>query len=122
MRAVEPLVAKDMVRLTLAPITSPFPPLLRVNVRQQDMPGVMRSGAVVQLKARLMPPPPMTVPGATTLPETSGLRAWVRRIALSGRCRSSGGLTICGSILIEACANADLAVSDRWLPRGCEPR
>ena len=63
-RAVEPLVAKGSVRLTLAPIQSSLPPLLRVNVKQEDMPGVLRSGAVVQLKARLMPPPPMTVPGS----------------------------------------------------------
>ena len=63
-RAVEPLVAKGSVRLTLHPKATDLPPIIRVNVRQEDMPANLRAGALVSLRARLMPPPPMTVPGS----------------------------------------------------------
>jgi len=79
--AVEPLVARDAVRLTLAPIGSQLPPLIRVNVRQEDMPGALRSGAVIQLRARLMPPPPMTVPGSHDFARDF----WFAGIGASGR-------------------------------------
>jgi competence protein ComEC len=80
-RAVDPLVARDAVRLTLHPRTSDLPPIVRVNVRQQDMPAQLRSGAVVSLKARLMPPPPMTVPGSHDFARDF----WFAGIGASGR-------------------------------------
>ena len=61
---VDPLVAKDETRLTLRPIGRTLPPLVRVNVKQEDLPPALRGGAVIRLHARLMPPPPMTFPGS----------------------------------------------------------
>ncbi len=80
-RAVEPLVARGAVRLTVAPSGSSLPPLLRVNVRQEDMPGPLRSGSVIHLRARLMPPPPMTVPGSHDFARDF----WFAGIGASGR-------------------------------------
>jgi competence protein ComEC len=80
-RAVDPLVAKDAVRLTLRPRTSDLPPIVRVNVKQDDMPANLRSGAVVSVRARLMPPPPMTVPGSHDFARDF----WFEGIGASGR-------------------------------------
>lgn len=62
---VEPLPARAMVRLTLAPVArDDLPPRLRVNVAQGDVPPGIGRGAIVRLRARLMPPAPPSVPGA----------------------------------------------------------
>ncbi|HEX8840014.1 MAG TPA: ComEC/Rec2 family competence protein [Sphingomicrobium sp.] len=80
-RAVDPLVARETVRLTLHPRTPGLPPIIRVNVRDEDMPVGLRSGAVVSLRARLMPPPPMTVPGSHDFARDF----WFAGIGASGR-------------------------------------
>ena len=80
-RAVDPLVAKDAVRLTLRPRGSDLPPTVRVNVRSEDMPAKVRSGSVVRIRARLMPPPPMTVPGSHDFARDF----WFAGIGASGR-------------------------------------
>src|SRR5215213_7592201 len=56
---VESLVAKDSVRLTLAPADPHLPPRVRVSVAADAMPDPLDSGAAVRLRARLAPPPPM---------------------------------------------------------------
>src|SRR5215213_7923148 len=56
---VESLVAKDSVRLTLAPGDPHLPPRVRVSVAADAMPDPLDSGAAVRLRARLAPPPPM---------------------------------------------------------------
>ncbi len=62
---VEPIPARDMVRLTLAPAgRADLPPLVRVNLAAGDAPAGISRGATVSLRARLMPPPPPSVPGA----------------------------------------------------------
>lgn len=62
---VEPLPAREMVRLTLAPAgRADLPPRLRVNLAAGDAPPGLARGATVRLRARLMPPPPPSVPGA----------------------------------------------------------
>jgi competence protein ComEC len=80
-RAVDPLVAKGAVRLTLRPRTRDLPPIIRVNVRDEDMPANLRSGAVVTLRARLMPPPLMTVPASHDFARDF----WFAGIGASGR-------------------------------------
>ena len=80
-KAVDPLVARGAVRLTLHPRSPDLPPTIRVNVRDEDMPAGLRSGAVVSLKARLMPPPPMTVPGSHDFARDF----WFAGIGASGR-------------------------------------
>lgn len=58
------LPAKDSVRLLVRPLDAPaLPPLLRINADQDKALNVV-PGARVRLKAWLMPPPPMAVPGA----------------------------------------------------------
>lgn len=59
---VEPLIARGAVRLTLAPRGGTLP-IVRVNIPQEDAPAGLAAGAIVRLKARLMPPPPMPLPG-----------------------------------------------------------
>ncbi len=62
---VEALPAREMVRLTLAPVgRSDLPRKLRVNLAQGDAPAGIATGALVRLRARLMPPAPPSVPGA----------------------------------------------------------
>ena len=60
--SVEPLIARGSVRLTLAPQGTTLP-VVRVNVPEQDAPAGLAAGAIVRMKARLMPPPPMPLPG-----------------------------------------------------------
>ena len=60
---VEPRVADGKLRLTLAPADAKLPPLVRVTLDLDQAPSGLNSGATVQLRARLAPPPPMALPG-----------------------------------------------------------
>ena len=62
-KTVEHLAARDTVRLLLKPQGSMLPPLVRVSVDEDKFPQGIASGADVQVKARLAPPPPMALPG-----------------------------------------------------------
>lgn len=62
---VEQLPARDMVRVTMAPLGhADLPPRVRVNLVWGDAPERLARGAVIRLRARLMPPPSAAVPGA----------------------------------------------------------
>ena len=92
---VEPLVARDLVRVRLAPIrvlsvpetrgaARPLPVLplhIRVNLTTADAPAGLVPGATLQLSARLMPPPEPAVPGAYNYART----AWFDGIGATGR-------------------------------------
>ena len=58
---IEQLVAKDDVRLTLAPTRNM--PRLRVSLPAKDAPAGLGKGARIRVKARVQPPPPMPLPG-----------------------------------------------------------
>ena len=76
------LAARDQVRLLLAPVNAPaLPPQVRVSVPLDDAPDGLVPGATVRLRAYLMPPAPMAVPGAYDFART----AWFARIGASGR-------------------------------------
>ncbi|GGB34032.1 competence protein ComEC [Sphingomonas metalli] len=86
---IEPLVARGLVRLTLAPRSAgidtagrrwPLPQAIRVNLRAEDMPHVGEGGRL-RLGARLMPPPGAAVPGAYDYAQT----AWFTGIGATGR-------------------------------------
>ncbi|MGL4301242.1 MAG: ComEC/Rec2 family competence protein [Sphingomonas sp.] len=92
---VEPLVARGLVRVRLAPIRvvavperrgppQPLPTLpahLRVNLTEADVPVGLVPGATLLLSARLMPPPEPAVPGAYDYART----AWFDGIGATGR-------------------------------------
>ena len=92
---VEPLPARDLVRLRLAPLQvlsvpatrgparplPTLPPRIRVNLATADAPVGLVPGATVQLSARLMPPPEPAVPGAYNYART----AWFDGIGATGR-------------------------------------
>ncbi|WP_166040250.1 ComEC/Rec2 family competence protein [Sphingosinicella sp. YJ22] len=76
------LAARDQMRLLLAPMDAPaLPPQVRVAVPLGRAPDGLVPGATVRLRAFLMPPPPMAVPGAYDFART----AWFARIGATGR-------------------------------------
>ncbi len=88
---VDPLPPRGLVRLRLAPIaiietmgrssSTALLPLVRVNIPTEDMPAGLSRGAVIRLGARLMPPPPPSVPGAYDFARV----AWFDRLGATGR-------------------------------------
>ncbi|WP_267393241.1 MULTISPECIES: ComEC/Rec2 family competence protein [unclassified Sphingomonas] len=80
--AVEPLAARALVRLTLAPVVgASLPPRIRVNLAEADEPAGLAPGAVISIQARLMPPPGAAVPGAYDYARV----AWFAGIGATGR-------------------------------------
>lgn len=99
---IEPLVARQLVRLRLTPlrvIADPaaarqqqqrqqrprpavtLPSHLRVNLEEGDVPVGLAEGAVIRLQARLMPPPGPSVPGAYDYARV----AWFDGLGATGR-------------------------------------
>ena len=87
---VEPLAARGLVRLTVLPATGAtddrggavrLPPRVRINLQAEDAPAGLGAGAVVRLRARLMPPPIAAVPGAYDYAR----QAWFDGIGGTGR-------------------------------------
>jgi competence protein ComEC len=87
---VEPLAARDLVRLTLLPVGTAIdargraidlPRRVRVNLAEEDVPKGLGEDAVVNLRARLMPPPLPAVPGAYDFARV----AWFAGIGATGR-------------------------------------
>lgn len=114
---IEPLPARETVRLRIATGGGDLPPVVRVNVAVKDMPVGLTPGAVVRLRARLTPPAPPAVPGAYDFERaawfdglgatgrafapidvvrpgrpTSGLRAWLTAHVQSRVAGSAGGI------------------------------
>ena len=79
---VEPLAARDLVRLTvLADAGSGLPRRVRVNLKTGDVPAGAGEAARITLRARLMPPPAAAVPGAHDFARV----AWFSGIGATGR-------------------------------------
>jgi competence protein ComEC len=76
------IAARGQLRLLLAPRGSPsLPPQVRVSVPlDKATPGLI-PGASISVRAYLLPPPPMAVPGAYDFAQT----AWFSRIGATGR-------------------------------------
>jgi competence protein ComEC len=79
--AIETLVARDKVRLTLAPRDPHLPPRLRVTIDSDAEPAGLASGAVVRMRARVARPPPMALPGTYDFARD----AWFKRIGGVGK-------------------------------------
>jgi competence protein ComEC len=60
---VDHLAARDRVRLVLKPSDPTLPTLVRVSIDEDKFPAGVAAGAVVRVRARLAPPPPMALPG-----------------------------------------------------------
>jgi competence protein ComEC len=87
---VEPLAARDLVRLRLAPLRviadgkhapPALPGRLRINLATADVPVGLSEGATIRLRARLMPPPGPAVPGGYDFARV----AWFDGIGATGR-------------------------------------
>ena len=79
--AMETLAAKGDLRLTLAPLDQGLPPLVRVAVPEEGAPAGLAPGAEVRIRARLMPPPPMPLPGGHDFARDF----WFKGIGATGR-------------------------------------
>lgn len=78
---VDMIAARDRYRLIVSPVgRDDLPPRFRVNVRPNDMPTAVTPGAVIKLRARLMPPAPPSLPGGYDFSK----RAWFDRIGATG--------------------------------------
>lgn len=79
---IDALSARGLVRLVLAPRGRlGLPPRVRVNVDIGAVPAGLGPGAVVGLRARLVPPPGPSVPGAYDFRRV----AWFDRIGATGK-------------------------------------
>lgn len=87
--AVRYLPARQSVRLVLRPIGAPgLPDRVRINIDEKYRDSALRPGARVKLRAWLMPPAPMAVPGAYDFAR----HAWFEGIGATGR--ALGGVEI----------------------------
>ena len=87
---MEPLPARDLMRLTLRSTGAglaasgdrrPLPPRLRINLAAADVPAGLAVAARIRLRARLLPPPEAAVPGAYDYARA----AWFTGIGATGR-------------------------------------
>ncbi|WP_336960340.1 ComEC/Rec2 family competence protein [Sphingobium aquiterrae] len=79
---VAPVPAQGMARLILAPRDRPdLPRRIRLNLMDNDAPADIGAGAVIRVRARLMPPAPPAVPGAYDF----AARAYFMGIGATGR-------------------------------------
>ncbi|QIG81921.1 ComEC family competence protein [Sphingosinithalassobacter tenebrarum] len=79
---VEPLPARELLRVTLATDPQPrLPPKVRVNIAEKDLPDGTVRGASLKLRSWLMPPPPAMVPGAYDFSRV----AWFEGLGATGR-------------------------------------
>ncbi|HYD12016.1 MAG TPA: ComEC/Rec2 family competence protein [Allosphingosinicella sp.] len=79
--SVQTLAADEAVRLVVRPHGENMPVRLRVNVEREKMPEGLVAGATISLRAWIMPPAPMSVPGGYDFSRT----AWFQQIGGTGR-------------------------------------
>jgi len=80
-RGIDHLAAKQTVRLLLKPADPALPPLVRVSVDEDKAPPGIADGAVVHMRARIAPPPPMALPGTYDFARD----AWFKGIGAVGK-------------------------------------
>lgn len=78
---VQPVPAQQMTRLVVRPEGDALPSRIRINVGQDKWAAGIEPGATVRLRAWLMPPAPMAVPGAYDFARV----AWFQGVGASGR-------------------------------------
>ncbi|HET8750516.1 MAG TPA: ComEC/Rec2 family competence protein, partial [Sphingomicrobium sp.] len=80
-QTVDHLAARESVRMLIAPSDGALPPLVRVSVDEDKAPPDIAAGAEVRMRARLVPPPPMALPGTYDFARD----AWFRGIGAVGK-------------------------------------
>ena len=80
-RTVDHLAAKQSVRLLLRPASSALPPLVRISIDEDKLPAGIAPKAIIHLRARLAPPPPMALPGTYDFARD----AWFKGIGAVGK-------------------------------------
>jgi competence protein ComEC len=80
-RSVDHLAARDVVRLMIAPRDPALPPNVRVSIDEDKFPIGIAPGAMISVKARLAPPPPMALPGTYDFARD----AWFQGIGAVGK-------------------------------------
>jgi competence protein ComEC len=79
--SVDHLAARDTVRLMIAPSDFALPPHVRVSIDEDKFPAGIAPGAVISIRARLAPPPPMALPGTYDFARD----AWFQGIGAVGK-------------------------------------
>jgi competence protein ComEC len=79
--SVQTLAAEEAVRLVVRPFGDGLPVRLRVNVDHDKLPAGLVPGATISLRAWIMPPAPMAVPGGYDFSRA----AWFQQIGGTGR-------------------------------------
>jgi competence protein ComEC len=78
---VDHLVAKQTVRLLLAPTDGSLPHTVRVSIDEDKLPAGIAPRAAIRVRARLAPPPPMALPGTYDFARD----AWFKGIGAVGK-------------------------------------
>ncbi|MEA3067669.1 MAG: competence protein ComEC, partial [Sphingomonadales bacterium] len=79
--SVDHLAARETVRLLVKPNDPALPPRVRVSIDEDKFPSGIAPGSVVNLRARLAPPPPMALPGTYDFARD----AWFKGIGAVGK-------------------------------------
>ncbi|SIO00698.1 competence protein ComEC [Parasphingorhabdus marina DSM 22363] len=78
----EEIPSRNQIRLMLNPLGSPrLPPKVRVNLPLDQADAAMKPGAIIALRARLMPPAMAALPGAYNFAQ----RAWFQGLGATGQ-------------------------------------
>jgi len=86
--SVDHLAARDTVRMLIAPADPQLPPYVRVSIEEDKCPAGIAPGAIVSMRARLAPPPPMALPGTYDFARD----AWFQGIGAVGK--AMGEITV----------------------------
>lgn len=79
---VQPLAARNAIRVVATPIGAPAMPFrLRLTIAEADAPARLAAGDRLRLRARLVPPQAAPVPGAYDFARV----AWFQRVGATGR-------------------------------------
>lgn len=98
---VELLAARDVVRLELASDGQQgLPPKVRVNLTPEQFDPRFRNGAIIQLRARLMPPAGPALPGGYDFAR----RAWFQQIGATG--------SALGEVTLHRASNSPIWLSE----------
>ena len=80
-QSVDHLAARQTTRVVLRSETAGIPPKLRLSIDDDKLPPGIAPGALIDVRARLVPPPPMALPGTYDFARD----AWFRGLGAVGK-------------------------------------